>query len=133
MSDAESNRDGSALTVRVPLAIKNRGGRKVIVTPDRQQAWAPSRPRVDNTLLRAVVQAFHWKHLMETGQFATVSELAAAEKLNTSYVSHGLRLTLLAPDLVEAILDGRQPRTVQLQPLMRELPIEWARQRHACR
>jgi hypothetical protein len=121
--------DGSAVTVRVPLAIKNRGGRKVVVSPDGQQTWAPIRQCVDNPLLRAVVQAFHWKDQLETGQFTTVSELAAAERLNTSYVAHVLRLSLLAPDLVEAILDGKQPLTMQLQPLMRWLPVPWNDQR----
>jgi hypothetical protein len=120
---------GGAITVRIPLAIKNRGGRKVVVSPDGQQTWTRSRPRVDNTLLRAVVQAFHWKNLLEAGQFATVSELAVAEGLNGSYVSHVLRLTLLAPDIVEAILDGKQPLTMQLQPLMRWLPVPWNDQR----
>jgi hypothetical protein len=126
---SDIDRDGSAVTVRVPLAIKNRGGRKVIVSPDGQQTRMPVRPRVDNILLRAVVQAFHWKNQLETGQFATVSELATAERLNCSYVSHVLRLTLLAPDLVEAILEGKQPLTLQLQSLVRWLPIEWSNQR----
>jgi len=124
----ELDRNGSAVTVHIPLAFKNRGGRKIVVSPDGRQAWMPSRPRVDNTLLRAVVQAFHWKELLEKGKFAIVSELAKAEKLNPSYVSHVLRLTLLAPELVEAILDGRQPPTMQLQPLMRWLPAEWSSQ-----
>jgi hypothetical protein len=97
----------------------------VVVSPDGQQTWAPIRPRVDNTLLRAVVQAFRWKSQLEAGQFATVSELAAAEGLNGSYVTHVLRLTLLAPDLVESLIDGRQPPTMQLQPLMRSLPAVW--------
>jgi hypothetical protein len=120
---------GSAVTVRVPLAIKSRGGRKVVVSPDGQPVSAPIRPRVDSTLLRAVVQAFHWRNQLEAGRFATVSELAAVEGLNGSYVSHVLRLTLLAPDLVEEILDGKQPLTMQLQPLMRWLPLEWDYQR----
>jgi hypothetical protein len=80
-------------------------------------------------LLRAVVQAFAWKVQLDAGLYTTISDLAAAEKLNMSYVSHQLRLTLLAPDLVEAILDGRQPPTSQLQPLMRDMPLEWHRQR----
>ena len=75
------------------------------------------------------MQAFHWKHQLDSGQFATISELAAAEKLDRSFVSHTLRLTLLAPDLVEAILDGKQSRTMELQPLMRRLPVGWDRQR----
>ena len=74
------------------------------------------------------MQAFHWKQQLESGQFATISELAAAEKLDRSFVSHTLRLTLLAPELVEAILDGKQPRTMELQPLMRGLPVDWDRQ-----
>ena len=111
------------------MAIRKRGGRKLVVLPVGTEPWAPSRPRIDNTLLRAVVQAFHWKQQLDSGQFTTISELAAAEKLDRSFVSHTLRLTLLAPDLVEAILDGKQPRTVELQPLMRRLPGEWVRQR----
>jgi hypothetical protein len=127
MAGVEVNLDN--VTVRVPLAIKKRGGRKVVISPDGQQPWVPSRPRVDNILLRALVKAFHWKQLLESGQFATVSELAAAENLNTSYVSHVLRLTLLAPDLVEQILDGRQPATMQLQPLIRHVECDWRQQR----
>lgn len=131
MTELEINRDGSAVTVRVPLAIKNRGGRKVVVSPGGLHAWAPSRLRVDNTLLRAVVQAFRWKRLLESGQFATMSELAAAENLNGSYVSHVLKLTLLAPDLIESILVGRQPAGMQLQPLVRSTTVSWAEQRRA--
>jgi hypothetical protein len=113
----------------VPLAIKRRGGRKVIVSPDGQPVATSFGPRVDNTLLRAVLQAFHWKNQLEAGQFATVSELAAAEGLNGTYVSHVMRLTLLAPDLVEAVLDGRQPKTMQLQTLIRAVPDFWDDQR----
>ena len=97
--------------------------------PSRRRSWAPSRPRIDNTLLRAVVQAFHWKQQLDSGRFATISELAEMEKLDRSFVSHTLRLTLLAPDLVEAILDGNQPRTMELQTLMRDPPVGWVRQR----
>ena len=127
----EISGDGTSVTVSIPMAISKRGGRKVIVSPDGAEPWQPSRPRIDNTLLRAVVQAFQWKGQLESGQFATISELAEAEKLDRSFVSHTLRLTLLAPELVEAILDGRQPRTMELQPLMRGLAVEWELQRCA--
>jgi DNA-binding transcriptional ArsR family regulator len=127
----EVSPDGASLIVSIPMAIRKRGGRKVVMSPAGAEPWAPSRPRVDNTLLRAVVQAFHWKHQLESGQFATISELAEAEKLDRSFVSHTLRLTLLAPDLIEAILDGKQPRTMELQPLMRGLAAEWERHRRA--
>jgi len=82
-------------------------------------------------LLRAVVQAFHWKQQLDSGQFATISELAEVEKLDRSFVSHTLRLTLLAPDLVEAVLDGNQPRTMELRPMLRGLSAEWGRQRES--
>src|SRR3954452_20619717 len=100
-----------------------------LVSPVGAEPRASLRPRIDNTLLRAVVQAFHWKHQLEGGQFATINELAQAERLDRSFVSHTLGLTLLAPDLVEAILDGSQPRTMELQPLMRGLAVEWEWQR----
>lgn len=129
MVGTELSDDGKILTVQIPLAIRKRGGRKLVVSPNLTDLWAPTRPRIDNTLLRAVVQAFAWKHQLETGQFATISELAEAKKLDRSFVSHILRLTLLAPDLVEAVIDGRQPSAMQLQPLVRGVPVEWERQR----
>lgn len=118
----------SAVTIRVPLALRRRGGRKLVVTPTGETWSPPPRPRIDDPLLAALVRAFHWKRLLDDGVHATIGDLAQSEGLNTSYVSHVLRLTLLSPTLVEAILEGRQPRTLQLQPIMRYLPDEWDRQ-----
>ena len=128
MTTHEISGDGASLTVTIPMSIRKRGGRKVVVSPAGAEPWAPSRPRIDNTLLRALVQAFHWKQQLTTGEYVTISELAEAEKLNTSYVSHVLRLTLLAPHLVEAILDGVQSAPIQLQPLMRGVSPVWEEQ-----
>ncbi len=83
----------------------------------------------DTTLLKALARAFRWRRMMETGRFATINELAAAEKINSSYVPRLLRLTLLAPDIVEAILDGRQPEGMTLPGLMEPFPVEWVEQR----
>jgi len=83
----------------------------------------------DTTLVKAVARAFRWRRMMETGRFATLNELAAAEKINSSYVSRLLRLTLLVPDIVEAILDGRQPEQMTLPGLMEPFPVEWERQK----
>jgi hypothetical protein len=80
------------------------------------------------TLVKALARAFRWRRMMETGRFATINELAAAEKINSSYVSRLLRLTLLAPDIVEAILDGRQPEEMTLPGLMEPFPVEWRQQ-----
>ncbi len=115
------------LTVVIPLRVKPRGGRMAMVTPG---ALALER-RQDITLMKAVARAFRWRRMLESGQFTTINELAAAEKINSSYVSRVLRLTLLAPDIVEAILDGRQPEGMTLPALMEPFPVEWARQNHA--
>lgn len=121
--------DGRSLTVHVPIAFVKRGGRKLVITPPGHDEWNPTEPAItDNILLAAIIRAFRYKALLEAGRYATISELAAAEGKSVSYVSHVLRLTLLAPELVEAILDGRQPRTLQLQPLMRGFTMEWGRQ-----
>jgi hypothetical protein len=122
--------DGRTLTVRVPLTLRKRGGRKQVVMPERA-GWGQPRPRVDNTMVKAIARAHRWKRLMESGRFASVTELAEAEKINQSYLCRVLRLTLLAPDIVEAILDGRQPAALQMDALLKPMPLEWAAQRAA--
>jgi hypothetical protein len=116
------------LTVRVPLAVrKQRGGRKLMVAPS---GMAPRGAlAADTTLVKALARAFRWRRMMETGRYGTIDELAAAEKINSSYVSRLLRLTLLAPDIVQAILDGQQPAGMSLPGLMESFPVEWERQR----
>lgn len=84
--------------------------------------------RQDITLIKAVARAFRWRGMLESGDFATINELAAAEKINPSYVSRMLRLTLLAPGMVEAILDGRQPEGVTLPALLEGVPVGWGEQ-----
>jgi len=115
------------LTVRVPLAVRKRGGRKLVVTPggtmNRGQSGA------DTTLVKALARAFRWRRMLETGRFDTLNELAAAKKINSSYVLRLLRLTLLSPDIVEAVLDGRQPDGMTLPGLMEPFPVEWVSQR----
>ena len=112
------------LTVVIPLNVKTRGGRKAMVTPG---VLALER-RQDITLIKAVARAFRWRRMLESGRFATINELAAAEKINSSYVSRVLRVTLLAPDIVGAILDGRQPEGMTLPALMEPFPVVWERQ-----
>ena len=100
-----------SLTVRVPLTIRRRGGRKIVVMPEGEVATgaAPARDRIDPTLVKALARAFRWKRLLEEGRYASISELAQAEKIDRGYLGRILLLTLLAPDIVEAILDGKQP------------------------
>ena len=117
------------LTIRVPLTLRRHGGRKLVIVPEG--GGIPERPRAspDDTLLKALARAYRWKRMLESGQVRSMNELAEAEKINPSYLSRIYRLTLLAPDIVEAILDGRQPRTLQLAELMDDVPAEWDRQR----
>ena len=87
------------------------------MTPDGN-SWAP-RPRVDNAMVKALAWAFRWRKMLDTGVHATLDDLAKAKGVAPSYVSRVLRLTLLAPEIVEAILDGRQPAELQLDDLLR--------------
>jgi hypothetical protein len=121
-------KNGGTLTVRVPLTFRKRGGRKLVIVPQGPDSWAPPRPRVDTTMVKALARAHRWKRMLESSDFATVMDLAAAEKINPSYLSRVLRLTLLAPDVVQAILDGRQPRGLQLDLLLKPFPAIWREQ-----
>ena len=112
----------------MPFSIRKRGGRKLVVVPAGAEAIS-ERPRVDNAMVKALARAFRWRKLLETATYGTIEELAAAENINPSYVSRVLRMTLLAPDIVETILDGRQPHELTLAVLMRPLPLGWTEQR----
>ena len=112
--------DGHTLTVVIPLNVKPRGGRKAIIAPGVMEVET----RHDITLIKAVARAFRWLRMLETGRFATIAELAAAEKISASYVARILRLALLAPEVVEAILDGRQPEGMTLPGLMKGQKVE---------
>ncbi|CAA6605173.1 putative bacteriophage-related protein [Rhodospirillaceae bacterium LM-1] len=117
------------MTVRIPMTIRRIGGRKQIIVPEGGGVPERSRAKPDEALLKALARAFKWKRMIETGQVRSLNELAEAEKLNGSYVSRIFRLTLLAPDIVEAILAGRQPRTLQLADLLEDVPVDWGEQR----
>lgn len=116
------------VTVEVPFTIRKRGGRKQVITPDGASAWVSPRTRIDSTMIKAIARGFRWRKLLETGVYGTIEEIAATEKINSSYVSRLLRMTLLAPYIVEAILDGRQPTKVTLALLMRPFPVAWEEQ-----
>ena len=122
--------DGQAITVHIPVTWKRRGGRKVIIAPDGGDAWSPAKPRPDETLIRALVLAHRWRRLLEEGRYRSAAELAEAEGVTRGFVNQLLRLTLLAPDIVEAIFDGRRPKALQLENLTRALPSVWDEQRH---
>ena len=111
------------------MTWKRRGGRKVIIAPDGGDAWAPAKPRPDETLIRALARAHRWKRLLEEGRFRSAGEIGEAEGVTRSFVNRLLRLTLLAPDIQEAILEGRQAKAMQLEEVTRKMPSEWDEQR----
>ena len=112
------------ITVHVPFRIVKRGGRKEMVLP----AGATSLTKIDGTLIKALARAFRWKRMLESEEFATIGELAAQERIAPSYMTRVMRLTLLAPEIVEAILDGRGD-VPGLAAVLEPLPVEWSGQR----
>ena len=129
MKPATLTGDDLAITIHIPMTFRKRGGRKLVVTPDGAE-WAP-RPRVDNAMVKALARAFRWRKMLDEGVHATIEDLAKAKGVAPSYVSRVLRLTLLAPEIVEAILDGRQPAAMQPDDLLAGFPLEWEGQTHA--
>jgi hypothetical protein len=122
--------DGRTVTVRIPILIRKRGGRKLVVAPDGTSSpWQAPCRRIDSAMIKAIARAFRWREMLEQGAHATITEIAVAEKINQSYVCRILRLTLLAPEIVEAILDGRQPPGLQFEALLKPFPKEWFVQR----
>ena len=117
------------LTVYIPLTVRRLGGRKVVIAPDGTESPVIAAARIDSTLVKALARAFRWRRMLESGVVSTVGEIAVREKINKSYVSRILRLTLLAPEIVEAILDGRQATEMTLRVLLKGFPVEWDRQR----
>ena len=116
------------VTVTVPFAIRKRGGRTLVITPDGVTSAPAPRTRVDSALLKALARGFRWRKLLETGHFATIQEIAEAENINSSYISRVLRMTLLAPEIVEAILAGSHPAGLTRAKAMQPFPMEWSRQ-----
>jgi hypothetical protein len=113
------------VTLHVPFRIVKRGGRKEMQMPE-----AATQPRrTDSTLLKALARAFRWKRMLESGEFATISELAEREGIAFTYMARLMRLSLLAPEIVDAIMDGRQPESVTLANLMDSFPLDWDEQR----
>jgi hypothetical protein len=117
----------TSITVRVPLAIRHRPGRKTVVTP-MADGVAPVTTHADPALVKALARAFRYQKLLDESLYASITEMASAEKIERGYLGSLLRLTLLAPDVVESIVNGRQPEGMTLPALMEPLPPEWAHQ-----
>jgi hypothetical protein len=127
MSDRTSH-EIETLTIRIPMRLQRRGGRKLIMTPEGVAAPA-RKPSRDETLVKALVRAHRWRRRIESGQARSIADLAEQEGITVAYVCRLLPLTCLTPDIVEAILDGRQPKGLRLAELLGNGPLAWEEQR----
>jgi hypothetical protein len=123
--------DGSYVDVFVPITFRRFGGRKTIVAPDGTLVPPVRGKATDRTLIKALARAWRWQTLLDDGLYASLAEMADKERINRSYLSRTIRLSLLAPDIVEAILHGTQPATLQLSDLEGPFSIDWEQQRAA--
>jgi hypothetical protein len=114
--------------VSVANRLQRRGGRKLIMTPEGEAPPAPE-PRRDDTLIKALIRAHRWRRRIESGKAKSVTDLAEQEGVTDAYVCRLLPLTCLAPDIVEAILDGRQPKGLRLAEMLGNGPLAWNDQR----
>jgi hypothetical protein len=120
------------LTIRIPMRLQRRGGRKLIMAPEGAALPAP-KPRRDETLIKALVRAHRWRRQIENGLAKSITDLAEQEGVTDAYVCRLLPLTCLAPAIVEAILDGRQPKGLRLAELLGNGPLAWEEQRRLWR
>jgi hypothetical protein len=111
------------------MRFQRRGGRKRIVAPDGSAIVPSSKPQANGTLVKALARAWRWQKLLDEGVYATVGDIGDALNMSKSYVSRILRLALLAPDIVEAIIAGRADQSLMLERLERPLPASWTEQR----
>ncbi len=123
-----SERD-SLLILHVPMQFRRRGGRKTILPPSNVNGQEPRTAPVYKPLAVAVARAHRWEDLLERGRFSSINELADAVGVDRGYVGRLLNLTLLAPDIVEMILDGREPSGLSLRQLNKIMPLQWDEQR----
>lgn len=114
--------------VHIPMTFERRGGRKIVITPDVVEKTDKT-PKRDETLVRAIVKSHCWRRRIECGQAKSITDLAGQEGVSDAYVCQMLPLTTLSPEIVAAIIDGRQSNLVKLQSLKRNTPSDWKRQR----
>ena len=116
------------LTIRIPMRLQRRGGRKLIMTPKGVAAPA-LKPSRDETLVKALIRAHRWRRKIESGQAKSITYLAEQEGVADAYICRLLPLTCLAPDIVEATLDGQQPKGLRLAEMLGNGPLAWEEQR----
>ncbi len=126
ISDERFDEADQILIVSVPMQLRKRGGR--IIVPEQMQT-SETKHDYSEALALAITRAHHWKELLDSGKFASISELAQAIGLDVSYAARLFRLTFLAPDIIEAILDGKEPDGLSMRILAKPISLHWREQR----
>jgi hypothetical protein len=121
--------DAHTAPVHVPLRLRKRGGRKLVIGEIGPARSPLSLDGSRRTILKALGRAYRWKRMLESGDFASITDLAAAEKINHSYVRRILRLTLLSPEITQAILDGGLQKGRLLEQLLKNANPRWDSQK----
>ena len=118
------------LHIHIPMLIRRMRGRKVIIAPKALDGDVPDSPgTVQTAIVQALARAFSWAEVIESGEVKSISELATNLDVDNSYVARILKLTTLAPDIIEAILNGEEPTGLSLAKLTRTFPVDWEEQR----
>jgi hypothetical protein len=115
-------------TTHIPKTFRPRGGKTVIVLPDGSRGVVRREATIDNTMIKVIARGLRWQRLLYDGTYATIEDLAAAEKINPSYVSRILRLAYLSPTVVQAILEGSHPAWLTMKDLLEPFPMDWKQQ-----
>ena len=116
-----------AVVVRIPMAIKKRLGRKEVILP--AGLGEATAPKAQEPLVTALARAFCWQELLDAGKYGSIAELAEALGVDRRYVGRILNLATLAPDIVEAIVAGREPSGISLEQFGKGMPVGWDEQR----
>ncbi len=120
--------DGDAIVVRIPVRFHRRNGRQMVLTHGGSNGQAAPERETNGSLVSALAKAYRWQEQLEWGEYASLEDLAAANGVDRTYVGRILRLTSLAPEIVERILDGDEPEGVSLRRLQKDLPLAWSDQ-----
>jgi hypothetical protein len=127
-------RGSETVRVRIPMKMKRRGGRKVILVPDGLQDPRPMQSQTNIPLAAAVARGHEWQEMFLSGRYGTISELAERIRVDKSFVTRLMRLALLAPDIVDTIMDGREPDGLTFKDLtVKAVPASWEEQRRRWR
>jgi hypothetical protein len=96
-----------------------------MVMPGGCRAIAHQEATIDNTLVKAIARGFWWERLLHNGTYTTIEEIAAAERINPSYISRVMRLANLSPNIVETVLECRHLARLTSKDLMKPFPMDW--------